>query len=82
MSYTCTEQIQRNTAKTQITELRYKPLFRSRLAPECCMQRINPNNIVKVKALKTELTFELPPIEGNTELTVNFNKKIKLSRRR
>lgn len=42
------------------------------------MQRINPNNIVKVKALKTELTFELPPIEGNTELTVNFNKKIKL----
>lgn len=39
------------------------------------MQRINPNNIVKVKALKTELTFELLPMEGNTEITINFSKK-------
>lgn len=34
------------------------------------MKRINPNNIVRIKALKTELTFKLPPTIGNTELAV------------
>lgn len=62
MSYTCTGQTQQRLRK-----LNYNINYCSdpRLVPECCMQRRNPNSIVK--ALKAELTLELPPIKGKID---------------